>query len=362
MNHLEKDERKGKPSASNGEAYELCNARHQMEAGMADTSSSAAEEGNRIHLWLEDNTAIELSREELLLAREMDEQRDMIMDLTFPDWRENPPTLIVKEERIWYRGKRYSGKADFIAIRGFTALIVDYKCGRIPVTPARDNGQMRWNVALMDHKYSFNEVTVALIQPRCGAFSTHTYDAKAVASARRKVTSTLRKMEGANPKLRAGEKQCKYCKAKRLCPALQEKQEVIISVANVNALTSAQMSELMGVLPAVEARCKAIKDHAKALLKENHDAIPGYELTDPSSSRSIIDPLSAMSLAEHDGMLDQDYFISCCTVSITKLQKAIGEYTNMKPSEVRRRMNTVLGHTILEKKRESSVRKVADEK
>ena len=65
-----------------------------------------------------------------------------------------------------------------------------------------------------------------------------------------------------------------------------------------------------------------------------------------------------MSLAEHDGMLDKDYFISCCSVSLTKLQKAIGEYTSMKPGEVRRRMNTVLGHTILEKKKEPSERKV----
>ena len=333
-----------------------------MEAGLKDTSSSAAEEGNRIHLWLEDNTAIELSSEEMALAREMDEQRDMVMDLTFPDWREKPPSLIVKEERIWYRGKRYSGKADFIAIRGTTALIVDYKCGRMPVTPAKDNGQMRWNVALMDHKYAFDEVTMALIQPRCGPVSMHTYNDKAVAAARRKVTSTLRKMEGKNPKMRAGDKQCKYCKAKRLCPALEEKQGVIASITNVNALTPAQLSDVMGVLPAVEARCKAIKDHAKELLKENPDAVPGYELTTPNPSRSIIDPLSAMSLAEHDGLLDKDYFISCCSVSITKLQKAIAEYADMKPADVRRRMNTVLGHTILEKKREPSIRKVADEK
>ena len=156
-----KDERDGKPSASKGEDYEACHGKHQMESGLEDSSSDAAEEGNRIHLWLEDDQAIELVDNELALAKEMESQRCTIMGFVFPDWQDNPPATIINEERLWYRGNRYSGKADFVAIDGKKALIVDYKCGRIPVSHARENGQMRWNVALLDCKYDLDYVTVA---------------------------------------------------------------------------------------------------------------------------------------------------------------------------------------------------------
>ena len=49
-----------------------------------------------------------------------------------------PPATIIKEERLWYRGNRYSGKADFVAIDGKKALIVDCKCGQYPsLMPAK---------------------------------------------------------------------------------------------------------------------------------------------------------------------------------------------------------------------------------
>ena len=85
-----KDERGGKPSASKGEDYEACNGKHQMESGLEDTSSGAAEEGNRIHLWLEDDQAIELVDNELALAKEMESQRCDIMDFVFPDGGTTP--------------------------------------------------------------------------------------------------------------------------------------------------------------------------------------------------------------------------------------------------------------------------------
>lgn len=352
-----KDERKGKPSASNGESYEACNGKHLMEAGLEDNASPAAEEGNRIHLWCEDQTAIELLEDELELAKEMISQRDMVMGMVFPDWRENPPPTIVKEQRLWYRQNRFSGKADFVAVDGKSALLVDYKCGRIPVTHARENGQMRWNVALLDHIFSFDSITVAVIQPRCGAPTIHTFDDKAVKKLRYKVTSALRLMEGANPRLRAGEKQCKYCKAKEFCPELNKKQEAIIRVADAEVLTPTQLSVLLTFLPAVEAKCKAVKAHAKQLLEDNPNAIAGWQLSVPYPTRFIGDPKTAFQKLEDESLIAAEGFLASCSVSVTKLQKEVVEHTGVGPTEAKRMIKTALGTTMEEKLREPSIKK-----
>ena len=362
MNHLtdEKDERRGKPSASNGEAYELCNGRHAMSSGIEDTRSAAADEGIRIHEWLEDSDSAALTPEELSLAKEMEEQRETLMALTFPDLQEKPLNLLITEKRLWYRNNRFSGKADFIAIRDGVALIVDYKCGRTPVSPAETNGQMRWNVALLDCSYAFDEVTVALLQPRCGPPSTFTYDKKAIAKTRRKVMATLRKMESDNPTLRAGEKQCKYCKAKPFCPALKKKREELMQISDAHLLSATQLSEVLNVLPAVKAQCKAIEEHAKGLLHEDTNAIPGYELSDPAITRSVNNIVEAFRRLENADLIDEAGFMDCCTVRIGTLQKAVAEHIESGPTDARRQMNTVLGETITEKAKAVSLRRTKE--
>ena len=216
------DERKGKPSASDGENYERCNGKVKLSSGMPDNSSKVARVGDKIHAWL-NGEDIKLDSDEMYMAKLCERDRHTIFDLVFPDWEDNPPEQS-NEERKWYRSKRFSGKADVVAWRGRNALILDYKTGRIPVTHAKDNGQLRWLTVLWNQRKRFDEVTVVISQPHCGAMTVHTYDAAALAKARRRVTRTLRKMNAPNPTLRAGAKQCKYCKAKAICPALKDSE------------------------------------------------------------------------------------------------------------------------------------------
>jgi len=354
-----KDERGGQPSASKGEDYEACSGKHKMECGLKDASSEAAMEGNRIHEWLEDDSSVELNDNELALAKDMESQRGVIMDMVFPEWRDNPPSTIIKEDRLWYRGKRFSGKADFVAICGGNALIIDYKCGRIPVSHARDNGQMRWNVALLDCKYAFNTITVALIQPRCGAATLHTYDKKGIKRCRTTVTATLRKMEADNPPLKAGEKQCKYCKAKSFCPELNKKQEAITNIEDAEVLNPAQLAELLAVLPAVEAKCKQIKAHAKELLLDNPNSIEGWQLSIPSLTRSITSPKTAYERLEDESLIGSEGFLASCSVSMSKLQHEVVEHTGMGPTEAKRMINTVLGDSMTERQREPSIKRAS---
>tara|TARA_R110002020_G_scaffold265840_8_gene480681 strand:+ start:466 stop:1539 length:1074 start_codon:yes stop_codon:yes gene_type:complete len=350
------DERQGVPSASDGGPLEECHGKHHMEKGLADETSEAANEGNRVHEWLYEEK-IELSDEEMMLAKECEVQRNMLMDITFND-RHNVSPLILKEQRLWYRNNRYSGKPDFVAIRGGVCLLVDYKCGRITVPHAKENAQLRWTVPLIASKYKVNSVTVAIVQPRCGRPTLHTYDEAGIKACRSKVVSTLRKVEGDNPRLKPG-LGCRYCKAKAICPALSEKQDAIARVEDVLALTPVQMSEFLPVIKAVEERCKAIKDRARDMLSEDESAIPGYRLKPGNIERRVGDQVTAFNRLENElgGGFDIEMYLKCCNVSVTKLQKQLAVAGEMGPTEAKRLLNTVLGDAITERQKSSTVAK-----
>ena len=93
MNHMI-DERQGKPSASDGEANELCPGRHGMCLGMEDQPTTQSLRGDAIHQYLHDPTSIELSDEDMVLANKCKQQREALLDLMWDDWRTNPPTII----------------------------------------------------------------------------------------------------------------------------------------------------------------------------------------------------------------------------------------------------------------------------
>ncbi len=157
--------------------------------------------------------------------------------------------------------------------------------------------------------------------------------------------------------MRAGEKQCKYCKAKSFCPELAKKQDAVVKVKDASQLTTGQLAELLTILPAIEAKCKAIKAHAKELLLDNPTSIEGWQLTKPNPTRSIANPKSAYQKLEDESLIDAEGFLSSCSVSMTKLQHEVVEHTGMGPSEAKRMINTVLGDSMVEKQREPSIKK-----
>ncbi len=334
------DERGGKPSASDGENYELCNGKVKLSSGMPDNSNKVAVVGDRIHAWL-DGEDVKLDSDEMYMAKLCERDRHALFDLVFPDWRNDPPEQS-NEERKWYANGRFSGKADVVAWRGRTALILDYKTGRIPVTHAKDNGQLRWLTVLWNQRKRYDEVTVAISQPHCGAMTVHTYDAAALKKARLRVMRVLRKMESPNPTLRAGAKQCKYCRAKAICPALKDSESALKTISDVETLSSTQLSGLLDILPVIEDRCKSIKTHAMNLLERDPKAIAGYSLEAGQSRRKITDPMGAYVFLSGAGLIDDHHYLDAASISVGKLQKAIAEYNDIGVGEAKREMEEKL--------------------
>lgn len=347
MNHMI-DERQGKPSASDAEANELCPGRHGMSLGMEDQSTPQSLRGDVIHQYLHDPTSVELKPEDMVLANKCIQQREALLDLMWDDWRTNPPTIIM-EERIWYSKNRFSGMPDFVAIRDGLCLLADYKTGRIKVANAATNRQLMWLAVLVYSKYSVREMTVAVIQPYCGPSTSFTYDSTALRKARARVTMILRRVESNQAFLRAGEKQCKYCKAKELCPELQNKSRAIRRVKDVTALAPLQVTEALDVIPAIRKMCDAIESRARCMIEDDPLAVPNYELVAGKTTRRIKEPRMALEALLRDGLIDETGFLQSCSVGLTALRKNVQQFAEISPSETHKSINTSLANQIEEK-------------
>lgn len=347
MNHM-LDVRKGKPSASDAESNELCPGRHAMSLGMKDQPTAQSMTGDKIHQWLYDPTSVELDGYDLVIGKKCLQQREALLDLMWDDWRTNPPK-IVQEERLWYRNEKFSGVPDFVAIRDGICLIADYKTGNIKVANAAENRQLLWLAVLVNNKFRVREITASVIQPTVGPATSYTYDKKSLAKARNRVNAVLRRMNEGAAFLRAGEKQCKYCKAKELCPALQSKATAITRVKDVEALTPYQLSEAMDVIPALRAMCTSIEEHVKELLSDHPQAVPTYELVAGRTTRAIKEPQLAAERLKTDELVSESGLMQSVSISLPKLIKQVQQYGEMGYGDATKAVNTCL-HDLIEEK------------
>lgn len=321
-----------------------------METGLHDASGEAAQLGERIHLWLEDSTKIKLAGEELALAKRCEEERLSMMSLLFDGW-EDSPVVDLREKRLWFRSRRYSGKADFIAFRDKTALIADYKTGRTPVSHASGNHQLKWLAVLVAQHYKVEEVFIAVIQPLVGPYTLHRFDKPALDKARKEVLKVLRKVEDEMSQPSPGAVQCKYCKARQLCPALNQKA---VELAKPLELTAALVTRQLDVVLALETMIELVKTRAKEMLLADPGCIPGYKLRPGSIRRSIPDMAKAAVALDKAGLLTRDELIGAASISLPALERAIAG-KGMGKTDAKRSINTALLGLVEEKQSEPTL-------
>ena len=344
------DERRGRPSASAGYRIQKCPPSHDASKAFKSESTPQSLAGTDQHTYMA-GEEIKLPPDLLAQCKEAELQKVAAIDFMFPNWENDPPTIIL-EERMWMRGDRFSGVPDLIAIRDGKGLVVDYKFGRVKVEDAQENVQLKWLAVLVDEHYKVDEITVVIIQPLCGNFTMGSYDKAALKRARRSVQHTLRKVESGRGRFSPGEKQCKYCSAREACPALAKKMQALSNGTKVEALSPVQMAAALDVLVPVESACRAIKKRAASMLKEDADAIPGYTLKRGFSRRSITDAAEAYRAMKAEGLADQGAFLEACSVSVGKLQKLVEQNGVMGPTDAKKTINELLNGNLAVKEGE----------
>jgi len=318
-----------------------------MCAPLEDVESAQAHDGIIQHLWMEDDST-KLSSELLPACQQAEQQRNHIIGLLWNDWESSPPEVYL-EKRLWYREKRFSGKADYVGIRDNRALIIDYKFGRIKVDDASRNEQLIWLAVLVFTNYEVETITVAIIQPHCGPPHLHTYNKNELRRLRNRVLALVRRIDSPHPSLRAGTEQCRYCKALHICPAVEGKRDTIarIDTQQVTTLSNTHLAGLLASLPAVKKLCERLEAEAASRLRETPDAIDGYELRAGNKSRVVADPGKAAPLLEASGLLDADGLYTTFSIRMGQLVKIVAEYNEIGPKTARAEIERVLGDVLV---------------
>jgi hypothetical protein len=258
----------------------------------------------------------------------------------------DPIHVTRREERLWSNNGKFSGKPDIVMVDGGTALIVDYKTGRIPVAPAAENWQMRGYATLVAQNWPVKRVFVSIVQPLCGELTLHKYEGAALRRARYLVHALVRRANNPKAKLNPGEVQCKYCKAKPICPALQEESLALAKLGHdVSAFEGKRLAELLDRCKPVEDFIKALRERAREMLTVKSEAVPGYGLKMGHRRRKITDNGKVYEVLADSGVPLND-ILGIATFSVAKIERLARERDDLSAYEARELVEEALGELI----------------
>lgn len=205
----------------------------------------------------------------------------------------------VKLDKIKKLHPDLGGTADCVVYseKGKWLDIIDYKHGQGVYVEVDDNGQLMYyalGALLQFPEYKPHTVRITIVQPRAGGnpVRSQTFDAFELAEFGAQLVADAKATEAPDAPLVPGTAQCKWCPARKDCPALEAKSTALIEAdfAPVSLMHNpAKMAEALSILPAVEARVKEIRSAAYQMMLDGAE-IPGYKLVAKRGTRKWTDP------------------------------------------------------------------------
>ncbi|HVK40313.1 MAG TPA: DUF2800 domain-containing protein [Candidatus Kapabacteria bacterium] len=359
-----KIDRKGHPSASGMERLILCSGSWQLERTVEihEAPSRSALDGSMLHevlAGLRPDTGLS-ERHQFVVRRCHEIVEELERELAFP--RDAEGRRVIVEERFWYydedHRELYSGQMDYAAVIGSRGLIVDYKTGTGPVTPTAANWQMRASAVLLAHNFELDEVFVAIVQPLAEQdTSVVRYSREDLRRAEVDILVGLRMANAKDAARTPGDRQCRYCRAKALCPEVRGEVLGLVpaSVASAGTLPRRQHvtlptlsgQELAELLPKLELAEKVIREirrQAKDTLERDPTAIEGYRLREGSERRNVRDVEEAYRRLKD--ILTPEQFAACCNVQLGRLEEMLRAVTGESMARSREILDELLGDTI----------------
>lgn len=317
------DERMGLPSASGIHRLASCPGSHRM-SGKAppEPASPYAERGTRVHERMEGKD-VELSPEEALVAKEMQDFDAVLLETC---------DTLVREIRLWYEwddGDRlFSGKIDVGGIdklNGNTVL-VNYKTGL-----GQESVEGNWQAmteSLLFHRYigtPGKSVVYSFNQPESqyGKAISATFTEADLALFEKKILKVVAAARADNPPLMPSLDSCKWCKAISICPAASWRVEDSMGELDkpLSELTpenrAAVLYRAREASSMVENIWNQRKAEARELLANSSTSIPGFGLKKGRKISKLTDAKKAFDLAKSLGITDEEFFASC-SISYSK--------------------------------------------
>lgn len=323
-------------SASAAEADALCPGRHRAQRDLPETTSADAQLGNRVHAALA-GELIAIDDEEFQLVEKCRNVEDWLINQLFSD---TPETY--RERRYWIDcGEyRHSGKPDAVHIVRNVALVVDFKTGRNEVADSPRNLQLRDLAVLAAVEHKLETVHVAIIQPWVTMKpEVCTYSKQDLIFALNEMEARVIASNQPNAPRFAGDKQCKYCKAKSVCPEAREMALAIpaqgaayVQPLGANAIALSLSNEVLAAFldkaSVAESVIQSCRDEAKRRI-ESGATIPGYRLKEGAKRETITDAQECFNRCSAIGVPLAN-FMDAITVSKGKLKEAVKLATGNK--------------------------------
>lgn len=363
---MQRDERRGVPSASGMDRLMNCPPSFDMErhAPKEEPSEDAAS-GTRIHAVL----AL-LASEDTLNAAEFAtfemcaEQAERVV----AEWGGTDTTPTIREQRLGLTllgtvldvtpdskaSFIFTGQADFILIKDDSALVIDYKTGRGDTAEAVHNAQLASLAVLVWKRFKVSAVRVVIIQPLAGKPTVADYTTNALTLAEGWLQNTLLQASTSTPEeARAGE-HCKWCKAKAGCSSYRE--AALSQIEVVNPMTIAGMDDetqrsalfaramdmpaerlaaSMRGLGMVKRFVSAIEGAARTRAETDSEFQRFYRLETKPGNREIADAQAAANALAALGVTSDD-IIAACSIPLGAMEEAARKRSGIKSQTAKR--------------------------
>lgn len=327
-----------------------CPASYQMEEGIPDQPSAAAEEGTAAHQ-LAEKMLISYSRDaQEYLGREFN---GYVVDHDMAHYVQQYVDRVYEhvdagghlyvEQRIdydrWVPGGYGTTDAGILFPQERRAVIRDLKFGRGVKVFAKGNPQpMLYGLGFWStygFMYDIDHLDLEIDQPRLGHVDTWRVSMDEILAFAEEATKVYEAATGPDPEFKPGEEQCRFCKAAAVCKAraawLIDSVGVEFdfdtgawTIPSVDTLQDDEIGRIYGHLDDFSNWIKAVKAYTELLLVEGH-SIPGWKLVmGGRRTRYWKDEKAAESVMLESGMDPMDMYVKKIP-SPAQAEKRIGK-------------------------------------
>lgn len=291
-----------KLSPSGAHRWMRCPGSVVLEAPFPDESSVYAAEGTVAHLLASDELEGKQTARERIGTRATVDGFDFVVDEVMVAYVEDYVKLVreyaeggilLVEQRVpigHLTGETdATGTSDAVIVHADEnrLTIVDLKYGMGVKVMAADNEQAMMYALGALERYEqladFTDVCMVIHQPRLNSVSEHWIRVDDLMAFAKKVTEAAELTRSPAAFTAPGEKQCKFCKAKSVCPALQaivdETADEEATADDFADLGDNALAVAMGRVDLIEQWCKGIRAEVERRLTKGLE-VPGYKLVE----------------------------------------------------------------------------------
>ena len=340
-----------KLSASGSVRWIHCSGSVKAEEGLPDTRSTFADEGSAAHELAEicavngespfDWVGCQLIEyNAITVTQEMAEGVQFYLDYVGQCY--TPQTERYTEKRLdfseWVPDGY--GTADTIIYGNGTVDVFDLKYGK-SIVSAQGNTQgiLYMLGAIEDELVETHTFRFHIVQPRLDHIDTYTLTRSQLLELGEWVRERAALALSPDAERKPGEDQCKYCKAKPTCPALNKLTEDVLmtdldamNTTNPDRLTQDQLQRAMAAKKLIVSWLDAVEHYiSETIYYENCDAFAGHKLVEGRSLRQWRDDASAEKRLT--ALLGEEAF-ERKLLSVAKAEKALGKKRTAEISDL----------------------------